>query len=114
MDHHATSNGLSEDVSVFDPEANALMGCQFMKNNINYLKSRGYTPNVRDVYLAHFSGVGTARKVLRQLAKDPHADVSTVFSAAAIRANRGILKGSIGQSYTRLTNKVVRAMKLFS
>ncbi len=43
-----------------------------------------------DLYLAHFAGAGTARKLCRAI---PSSPASSVFSAAAIAANPSILSG---------------------
>lgn len=95
---------------VFDPRANAIMGAEFTKENINFLQRKlGREPTLREVYLAHFSGAGKALRVIQALERDPNAPVGSVYSAREIRANRGILKGTLRQSYLRLTNKVVRA-----
>lgn len=53
----------------------------------------GYTDG--DIYLAHFSGVGVARKLMRAPTTDP---VSKYYSQRAIAANRSILEGkTVGQ-----------------
>lgn len=98
----------------FNPEANAIMGALFTRDNINTLKrSLGRQPDIREVYLAHFSGVGKAIKVIKALENNPNAHVSTVYSQAEIRANRGILQGSLQNAFRRLTDKVVRARNSF-
>lgn len=113
--YRGARHGITPETSVFDPRANALLGCEFIKKNIEYLKEKVRPEvTVRDVYLAHFAGPVTAKRIMRQLMKDPTAHVSTCFTPAAIRANGSILYGSIGESYTRLTNKVVKAMRLFT
>lgn len=95
-----------------NPRANAIMGALFTRDNAIALKnSLGREPNLREMYLAHFSGVGKALKVLKMLESNPNAHVSSVYSAKEIRANRGILKGSLKSSFNRLTDKVVKARK---
>lgn len=95
-----------------DPRANAIMGALFTRDNTASLrKALGREPGIREIYLAHFSGVGTAIKVLRKIDSNPNAPVESVYSAAAIRANKGILRGTLKDSFTRLTNKVVRAQR---
>jgi len=98
-----------------DPKANAIMGALFIRDNNKILaRSIGREPNIRESYLAHFSGVGRAAKVIKALDRNPNAPVGTVFSTREIRANRSILKGTIKQSFDRLTNKVVKARRSFS
>lgn len=92
-----------------NPRANAIMGALLLKENIKAFKRHGINPGLRELYLAHFSGIGKAIKVLKMLKQNPNVHVSAVYSAREIRANRGILKGTLKQSFYRLTNKVVRA-----
>ena len=90
-----------------DPKANAVMGALFTRDNIKSLRSTlGREPTTREIYLAHFAGLGGARKVLKALQKNPKAAVSAGFTTAQIRANRSLLKGSLMDSFMRLTNKV--------
>lgn len=64
-----------------------------------------YAPG--DLYLAHFGGVGTAKKLVRANATAP---ASSVFSAAAINANRSILAGkTCGQVRTWAAKKMSAA-----
>lgn len=75
-----------------EPAASIEMLARFTEDNAASL-GRGYTDG--DLYLAHFSGVGVARKLLHAPAGDP---ASKYFSAAAIAANRSILQGkTVGQ-----------------
>ena len=96
----------------FDPQANAVMGALFTRDNINTMRqSLGREPTDREVYLAHFSGVNKALRVIKKLEKDPNAHVSSVYNNKEIAANRGILRGSLQNSFDRLTNKVDRALR---
>jgi hypothetical protein len=69
------------------PRDSIEMLARFTEDNAKAL-GPGYTDG--DLYLAHFSGVGTARSLLRAPASAP---ASSVYSQAAIRANRSILEG---------------------
>lgn len=71
----------------FDPKCAIEMLARFTEDNARFLGA-GYCDG--DLYLAHFAGVGTARKLLR--AAD-HVSAATIFSPAAIAANRSILEG---------------------
>lgn len=60
-----------------------------------------------DLYLAHFAGIATARKLAR--ARDDAA-AETVFSAAQIKANRSILEGkTCGEVRAWAARKMARA-----
>lgn len=85
----ASQYGLSDP---FKPKDNANAGARLMRDNINSLKSAfpGREPSPGEIYLAHFSGVGTAKQLMKVSANTP---TSSVFSAAAIKANRSILQG---------------------
>lgn len=99
----------------FNPDANAVMGALFIRDNARFLERKlGREPNLRELYLAHFSGPGKAAKVLRQIESNPNAPASSVYSPAEIRANRAIFYSrgkllTIEQAFNRLTNKVVKA-----
>lgn len=87
-----------------DPEASIEMLARFTEDNAAAL-GRGYTDG--DLYLAHFSGVVVARKLLRAPASDP---ASKYFSQAAIVANRSILQGkTVGQVRAWAANKMAAA-----
>lgn len=68
----------------FDPAANADAGARFTKANIDGLTGAGLEASPGNVYLAHFSGLGGARKVL---AADPGTPVSDVLGESAVAAN---------------------------
>lgn len=95
-----------------NPGANALMGALHTRDNAQSLKSvLNREPNVRELYLAHFSGVDKAKEVLAQLQKDPDVPASAVYSKQEIRSNPSIFKQggkvrTLRDSYLRLTNKV--------
>lgn len=75
-----------------DPAISLEMLARFTEDNIAII-GQGATDG--DIYLAHFAGAGTAKKLFRA---DPDAPASSCFSAAAIRANRSILEGkSVGE-----------------
>lgn len=60
----------------------------FTEKNENYLKKKlGRDPNEAELYLAHFSGMGGASKLLQKLEENPNADSSIVYSAKAIKNN---------------------------
>ena len=70
-----------------DPRCSIEMGARLTEDNARAL-GRGYTDG--DLYLAHFFGVSTAKRVFRA---DPNEAVEPIAGQAAVRANRSILAG---------------------
>jgi hypothetical protein len=70
-----------------EPEKSIELGARFTEEN-----AKGIGPGWQegDLYLSHFLGLGTARKVFRA---NPGASVEPIAGAAAVRANRSILQG---------------------
>jgi hypothetical protein len=80
-----------------DARANALMGAEFIKSNMNYLKGkvkRDLTET--DVYLAHFLGAEGASKFLQM---DPNTPAATVMTDEA-QANPGVFFDKTGKART--------------
>lgn len=71
-----------------DPRLSIEMLARFTEENAAILP--GVKDKDGDLYLAHFSGVGTAKRVLMQGA---HTPAEHIFSKEAVRANRSILEG---------------------
>lgn len=88
--------------------ANAILGAQYVKDNIEAL--RKVTNNVQpgDAYLAHFLGLGGARKALRA---GDNASFASLFPQAA-RANPSY-SGTIGQVRAQLTNNMFAKHRSF-
>lgn len=82
MAKYASKYGIDPNTSAMDPRANALMGAEFMKENMAGLKKvvGGRDLTATDVYLAHFMGLGGARKFL---SADPNANAASVFPKEA-------------------------------
>lgn len=70
-----------------DPPTAVEMLARFTEDNARSLGA-GYTDG--DLYLAHFSGLGAARKLLRS---EAGASTTTCYDEKAIAANRSILEG---------------------
>lgn len=80
------------------------MLARFAEDNLDAMGGQA-TPG--DLYLAHFLGVGPARKVMRA---SPNTPVANLVSAEAIRANRSILQGkTAGQVRTWAQTKMESA-----
>lgn len=88
--------------------ANAILGAQYVKDNIEAL--RKVTNNVQpgDAYLAHFLGLGGARKALQA---GDNASFASLFPRAA-RANPSY-SGTIGQVRAQLTNNMFAKHRSF-
>lgn len=88
--------------------ANAILGAQYVKDNIEAL--RKVTNNVQpgDAYLAHFLGLGGARKALKA---GDNASFASLFPQAA-RANPSY-SGTIGQVRAQLTNNMFAKHRSF-
>lgn len=70
-----------------DPTVGIELGARFTEDNARALGS-GFTDG--DLYLAHFLGIGTAKKFLRAKAS---ASADMLAGPAAVKANRSILAG---------------------
>jgi hypothetical protein len=80
--------GINPGTPQTDPRANALMGAEYVKENIAYLKKSTGLTNITDTdaYLAHFLGAGGASQLLKA---DKNGNAAQLFPAAA-RANASI------------------------
>lgn len=67
-----------------DPTANADAGARLTKDNATGLASSGIEASPANIYLAHFAGLGGAKKVLTA---DPSTPVASVLGDAAVSAN---------------------------
>jgi hypothetical protein len=116
MDKYAMKYGIAPDTSALDPRANALLGAEFLKeNSIALKKTLGRDVTATDVYLAHFMGLGGAKKFLTS---DPNAAGAALFPEAA-RANPWIyykdpssLSGpkTLGEIYNDFTQKLSKKL----
>lgn len=87
-----------------DPSLSIELLARFTEDNARVLGA-GFTDG--DLYLAHFSGAGVARKLMQA---KPMADASTCYSAAAIAANRSILEDkSVGDVRAWAARKMASA-----
>jgi hypothetical protein len=84
--NNGSKYGFSEDVSIYDPDANATMGALYVRDNINILKSNGLPAGPTEVYLMHFLGSGGGPKFLKS---PPDAIAADLFPKEA-RQNTGI------------------------
>ena len=97
---------------ILDPRANAIMGALLTKENINLLKkSLGREPTAAEVYIAHFSGVGKAKRLIKYAQISPNTKSSVVFSDAEIKANPGVIKDTVGETVDELTKRANNHLK---
>ena len=106
IDSTAANYGLR---NKFDADENADAGVRLTRDNtIALTKSLGREPSPGEVYLAHFSGFGAAKKL--GLASDD-TPASEIFSPQAIRANASILAGkTAGQVRAWADRKMAKAI----
>ena len=95
-----------------DPETASLMAAEHASDNKDSLESAlGREATGTDLYMAHFLGIGGAKKFLRAMDANPGQSGANLFPAAA-RANRGVFytpngtPRSLGQIYERFAGKL--------
>jgi len=71
-----------------DPAISREIGLKFTEGNIKGMQSAGIKVTRGKVYLAHFLGLGGAKRLLTA---NPNARVDTVMSRAAMKNNRSLL-----------------------
>lgn len=110
--------GIDANTSPKDPRANALMGAEFLKMNMEKLAPvLGRQPTYTDMYLAHFMGDGGARKFLKAMADNPNAIAADIFPKEAA-ANKPIFYNggqprTLKQIYDHFTNMINQKAKAF-
>lgn len=89
---HGAKYGIKPGTSPYDPYASAVLGAEYMKENLAKLKDVRPNPTVEDAYVSHFLGPGSAQynngayRFFR-LDKD---EIAAEALPAAARANRNI------------------------
>lgn len=101
--------GIAPGTPPTDARANALMGAEYIKWNMESLNGKiGRPVTDTDLYMAHFLGSGGAKKFLKQ---DPNAIAATIMPKEAA-ANRGIFYDksgnplTVGQVYQLMSKKL--------
>lgn len=99
MSNYAAKYGIAPGTRQTDPRANALLGLEYIRENMENIKgavgSRGITDT--DVYLAHFLGPGGAKRFLSANPGDPAVNH---VGADQARANPSIFWDSSGRPRT--------------
>lgn len=115
MRKNGAKYGIAPGTSASDPRANALLGGEYIKGNMQHLKKAlGREVTATDVYLAHFLGPGGAVTFLKS---DPNAIAADVMPDAA-KANPSIFfdKGrprTFAEIYKLMNDKVTGKLKQF-
>lgn len=113
---YGSKYGISPNASRSDPRANALMGAEFLKENMRYLeKNLGRPITDTDLYVAHFMGAGGAH----QLLKGSPSDNAVALNPKAAAANRNIFytggqPNTLAEVYNVLNQKVKSHSSKFS
>lgn len=105
VNQYGNKYNVSTDPSaIYDPNANAVMGAQFIKDNTTRLQNLGISdPTPGQLYVMHFMGTGGGPALIKAAQSNPDADASSIFPDAA-RANPSIFGGkTVGQVYNQLT-----------
>jgi len=100
---YGSKYGIAPNTPRTDARASALMGAEFIKENIGYLKSKlkGKDITNTDVYMAHFLGAGGATEFLNS---DPNMTGDQVTSKSmrdAVAANRPVFYENKGNGRAR-------------
>ena len=95
----------------YDADASSLMAAELTRDNADGLRTTlGREPEPAELYLAHFLGLGGARKFLGALASNPDQSAAALMPQAA-RANRPIFYAdgaprSVGEVMSLMRGKV--------
>ncbi len=111
---YGSKYGITADTPRTDAKANAIMGAEFLRQNINILKTVKKNPTPADVYMAHFLGAGGAKQIL---SADPSSIAAQILPNAA-RANASLFyKGgqalTVGQFYEGMASLVSKKASQF-
>jgi hypothetical protein len=97
INKYGSKYGIAKDTLQTEPRANALMGAEYLKENMAVLKGTvtNRELNYTDAYMAHFLGPGGAKKFLSNMEKDPNQVAATIFPEEA-NANKPIFYNKDG------------------
>lgn len=106
--------GFEANASRFDPFTSTVIAGEYLKTNLNGLKSVKKDTNIVDAYLTHFLGPGGARTFL---SADPNASAADVMPSAA-KANTNIFYNggkprTISEVYQFLKDKIMKKAQSF-
>ncbi len=84
-----------------NPNLNKLAEQMFRKENQQQLESAGIPVNDANIYLAHFLGAGTAKKLIQS---NPSTPIEQLLSSQVISANKSILQGKTASQVINWAN----------
>ena len=75
----------------FDPEKSRIVLKRFTKDNRNYFKKKfGRDPNMTELYMTHFMGMGGGVKFIKALEDSPYATADTLYSDRVLKDNKHV------------------------
>jgi hypothetical protein len=92
---HGGDLNIATGTSVLDPNANALMGAQYILDNQSILQGKGLATDPGNLYLMHFLGGNQGPTFIQQAQSNPDASAASLFPAAA-KANPNIFYNTPG------------------
>lgn len=95
---HGAKYGLSENTSVFDSKANALMGAEYTKENKQALEAAGVKADDTSLYMSHFLGTGGGVKFMKGLQGGKGDKAAAEDFQDASVANRSIFYDKSGRA----------------
>lgn len=103
--------GITSQTSPFDANANAIMGGEFINENIKAIQGSTLTspPTAADVYAAHFMGAGGAKQLFRRIKDNPNGIAADEFKEAA-GSNPNIFYENGNKSKPRTFKQVYEAL----
>jgi len=118
MSKYAAKYGIAPGTPPTDPRANALMGAEFIRENLTSLQGRLKKPvTSTDLYLAHFLGAGGAAQFLNS---DPSAIAAEAMPKAASAnptifydTKRNNAPRTFAEIYSLFTEKIDRETKKY-
>ena len=82
--------GIPNNAHQYDPVANALLGGAFLRENSEGITTIKDNASSTDLYLAHFLGLGGAKRFLRGLNDNPEQDARNLVKSNVPGANKSI------------------------
>lgn len=107
--------GIDPNTKQNDARANALLGAEFIRENMDSLRSIGRPVTDTDVYMAHFLGAAGAAKFLKA---DPNAIAANLFPKEAgnnpnVFYGAGNTPKTVGQIYNEFGKKLASRARQF-
>lgn len=119
LQRHGSKYGIAPGTPPTDTRANALMGAEYIKENVGVLKKVKPEITDTDVYMAHFLGSGGASKFLRALATNPQTPASSLFEPKVTANNASVFMDgnrprSVAEIYQMYDARLKKAVRSFN